>query len=143
MIDGVMTSVSIQKFLELSVMCQDWELESMTLFLNELYLAHIFQGFDDKVVWSLSKSCGFCVKDFYMAFKERGDWRFPLCSIWSIRVLPWVAFFGWTATLNCGSPFLTLWHCGWFMVFYSLSVQCDMSYAVQCGSIGLLDWEVW
>ena len=29
------------------------------------------------------------------------------------------------------------------MVFYSLSVQCDMGYAVQCGSIGLLDWEVW
>lgn len=45
-------------------MCQDWELESMTLIINELYLAHIFQGSDDKGVWSLSKSYGFYVKDF-------------------------------------------------------------------------------
>lgn len=64
MIDGVMTSVSGRKFLELSVMCQDWEIESMTLIINELYLAQIFQGSDDKGVWSLSKSYGFYVKDF-------------------------------------------------------------------------------
>lgn len=64
MIDGVMTSVSGRKFLELSVMCQDWELESMTLIINELYLAHTFQGSDDKGVWSLSNSYGFYVKDF-------------------------------------------------------------------------------
>jgi hypothetical protein len=79
---------------------QDWELESVSSFLDLLYSVTIHSHEEDKLIWKLSPGKGFQVKSFYNAICSPGFGSFPWKSIWKTKAPPRVAFFSWTAALG-------------------------------------------
>jgi hypothetical protein len=76
---------------------QDWEIESVSSFLEVLYSAKIKRYEQDKMCWQPSQSIGFQVKSFYKQLSSTGAGSFPWKNIWKAKVLPRVAFFSWRA----------------------------------------------
>ena len=76
---------------------QDWEIESVSSFLEVLYSAKIKRYEQDKMCWQPSQSTGFQVKSFYKQLSSTGAGSFPWKNIWKAKVLPRVAFFSWRA----------------------------------------------
>jgi hypothetical protein len=76
---------------------QDWELESISSFLEDLYSVKIKRYEQDKMCWQPSPSIGFQVKSFYNQISSNGAGSFPWKIIWKAKVPPRVAFFSWTA----------------------------------------------
>ena len=74
---------------------QDQELESMMLFLDELFTAIILQDVGNKPLWSLSKGHGFHIKEYC-----NGDDRILLARYVVSRSSSLYGLFGWTATMN-------------------------------------------
>jgi hypothetical protein len=81
-------------------LAQDWELESISSFLELLYFVKIQSTEKDKMCWKPSWSAGFQVKSFYTHLTSPGLGYFPWKSIWKAKVPPRVAFFVWTAALG-------------------------------------------
>jgi hypothetical protein len=79
---------------------QDWELESVSLFLELLYSATIHRLEEDKLCWKPSPDKGFQVKSYYKEICSPGTGSFPWKSIWKSKVPPRIAFFTWTAALG-------------------------------------------
>ena len=79
---------------------QDWELESISSFLDLLYSVTVHRDEEDKLIWKLSPGKGFQLKAFYNAICSPGFGSFPWKSIWKTKAPPWVAFFSWTAALG-------------------------------------------
>ena len=79
---------------------QDWELESVSSFLDLLYSTTIHKHEEDKLIWKLSPGKDFQVKSFYNAICSLGFGSFPWMSIWKTKAPPRVAFFSWTAALG-------------------------------------------
>ena len=79
---------------------QDWELESISSFLELLYSVNINRYEEDKMCWKLSPDKGFQVKSYYKELSSMGVGCFPWKSIWKTKVPPRVAFFSWTAALG-------------------------------------------
>jgi hypothetical protein len=69
----------------------NWELESMTQLLHDVYATKIRGGETDQVEWISSTSLAFQVKSYYTVL--RGANTFPWQSIWKVHVLPRLAFF--------------------------------------------------
>ena len=79
---------------------QDWELESISSFLDLLYSSSAKGYGSDKACSRGSQQKAFQVKLYYKALLPRtglvGPWR----KIWKPKVLRRVAFFVWTAAMN-------------------------------------------
>ena len=75
---------------------QDWELESISSFLELLYSTSIQKPEEDKMCWKVSKNKGFQVRSYYKALSSNGVGSFLWKSIWKSKVpspAPGVAFF--------------------------------------------------
>ncbi len=79
---------------------KDWELESVSSFLDLLYSVIVHRYEEDKLIWKLSLDKGFQVKSFYNAICAPGFGSFLWKSIWKTKAPPRVAFFSWTAALG-------------------------------------------
>jgi hypothetical protein len=84
---------------------QDWELESISSFLDLLYSSLAKGQGEDKLCWQGSASGGFQLKAYYNAILPTSGHIIPWKSIWKTKAPPRVAFFVWTATLG---PILTI-----------------------------------
>jgi hypothetical protein len=79
---------------------QDWEVEMVLSFYEQLYSTRIRHGEVDRLVWNLSKRRSFEVKTFYRALACQEALSFPWKGIWRVKALKWVSFFVWTAALG-------------------------------------------
>jgi hypothetical protein len=79
---------------------QDWEVEMVISFYEQLYSIRIRYGEVDRVVWNLSKKRNFAVMTFYKTLVCHEVAYFPWKGIWGVKALKRVAFFVWTAVLG-------------------------------------------
>jgi hypothetical protein len=79
---------------------QDWEVEMVMSFFEQLYSTRVQHGEVDRTVWTLSKMRIIEVKSFYIALVCHEATSFPWKSIWRVKAPRRVAFFVWTATLG-------------------------------------------
>jgi hypothetical protein len=79
---------------------QDWEVEMVMFFFEQLYSIRIRHGEVDRVLWNLSKRRNFEVKTFYKALVCHEAASFPWKGIWRVKAPKHVAFVVWTAALG-------------------------------------------
>jgi hypothetical protein len=81
---------------------QDWEIELLARFFDDLYAVQVTLTGGDKLVWLPSPETGFQVKSFYRVLQSRivSSTPFPFKCIWKTRTSPRVTFFIWTAALG-------------------------------------------
>uniref|UniRef100_A0A2N9IUI4 Reverse transcriptase domain-containing protein n=1 Tax=Fagus sylvatica TaxID=28930 RepID=A0A2N9IUI4_FAGSY len=79
---------------------QDWEIGTISSFLELLYSTTIKRNEEDRMCWRPSLTKGFHVKSYYKVLSSPGGGLFPWKSIWKVKVPPRVAFFSWTAALG-------------------------------------------
>jgi hypothetical protein len=61
---------------------QDWEVELVLSFFEQLYSLKLRHGEDDMMIWSLSKRSIFEVKSFYTRLITQECLPFPWKNIW-------------------------------------------------------------
>lgn len=76
--------------------CQDYEVETLVLFLEKLYSVKLGNVGEDCSRWRLTKSGIFEVKLHYKALSSQHLTSFPWKSIWKALVPSKVSFFVWT-----------------------------------------------
>ena len=79
---------------------QDWEIGTISSFLELLYSTTIKRNEEDRMCWRPSLTKGFHVKSYYKVLSSPGGGVFPWKSIWKVKVPPRIAFFSWTAALG-------------------------------------------
>jgi hypothetical protein len=79
---------------------QDWEMESLSSFLDLLYTIKVKLNSDDTMCWQPALQQGFKVSSYYRVLSSRDDISFPWKSIWKPKVPSRVAFFVWVASLG-------------------------------------------
>jgi hypothetical protein len=79
---------------------QDWEMESLSSFLNLLYSVQVQSNNNDKLCWKPTPQLGFKVSSYYEVLNRREDYTFPWKSIWKPKVPSRVSFFVWVASLG-------------------------------------------
>jgi hypothetical protein len=72
---------------------QDWEVEMVMSFFEQLYPIRIRLGEVVRVVWNLSKRRNFEVKTFYKALVCHNATSFPWKGIWSVKAPKRMALF--------------------------------------------------
>jgi hypothetical protein len=84
----------------LSRYAQDWEVEMVISFYEQLYSSRIRLGEVDRLVWNISKKRNFEVKTFYKALVCHEVAYFLWNGIWRVKAPKRVAFFVWTTALG-------------------------------------------
>uniref|UniRef100_A0A2N9IY25 FF domain-containing protein n=1 Tax=Fagus sylvatica TaxID=28930 RepID=A0A2N9IY25_FAGSY len=79
---------------------QDWELESISSFMDILYSTPVQGAREDKLSWGNSGSKVFTVKCFYRYLSSPSSRFFPWKVVWKSKIPPRAAFFSWTAALG-------------------------------------------
>uniref|UniRef100_A0A2N9IGC7 Reverse transcriptase zinc-binding domain-containing protein n=1 Tax=Fagus sylvatica TaxID=28930 RepID=A0A2N9IGC7_FAGSY len=77
----------------------DWELESITLFMDLLYSMEIRHNEADIMCWQSSSRKIFEVNSFYKLLQSGTDQSFPWRVVWKLKAPSKVSFFIWTAAL--------------------------------------------
>jgi hypothetical protein len=104
---------------------QDWELESISLFLELLYSVTIHRLEEDQFRWKPSPDKGFQVQSYYKEICSSRTGSFPGKSIWKSKVPPRIAFFTWPAALGTILTAENLRRCG--IVLVSWCCMCKAS----------------
>jgi hypothetical protein len=73
---------------------QDWELDVVLSFFDQLYSCEISHCNINHICWSHSKKGKFEVKSFYKALSNLDHDVFPWKSIWLTKMPTRIAFFG-------------------------------------------------
>ena len=79
---------------------QDWELETISSFLDLLYSTKLKGDGEDVLCWKPSIQMGFNVSSYYKDLSRRNDTSFPWKSIWKPKVPSQITFFLWVASLG-------------------------------------------
>jgi hypothetical protein len=79
---------------------QDWELDSMTSFLEVVYSATMTGHGVDNLCWKQRSKGGFAMKSFYRCLNPPFTMTFPWKGICKPKVPPRVTFFMWIAALG-------------------------------------------
>jgi hypothetical protein len=104
---------------------QDWELESVSSFLEVLHSAKIKRYEQDKMCWQTSPSNGFQVKSFYKHLSSLGAGSFLWKNIWKAKVPPRVAFFSWTVASGKILTLDNLRRCGLILTSWCCMCKVD------------------
>uniref|UniRef100_A0A2N9FVR5 Reverse transcriptase domain-containing protein n=1 Tax=Fagus sylvatica TaxID=28930 RepID=A0A2N9FVR5_FAGSY len=78
----------------------DWELESLSSFMDSIYATPLNRMGEDILCWESPSNHKFAVKRYYRSLSPRSSMSFPWKPIWKVKVPPRVAFLSWTVTLG-------------------------------------------
>ena len=104
---------------------QDWEMESMSSFLDLIYSVSMKGQGSDQVCWRPSRSKTFQVRSFYYVLAPKNGMRFPWKCIWKPRVPPRVSFFMWTVALRKILTADNLWRRNIILVSWCCMCRAD------------------
>uniref|UniRef100_A0A2N9I6S0 V-ATPase proteolipid subunit C-like domain-containing protein n=1 Tax=Fagus sylvatica TaxID=28930 RepID=A0A2N9I6S0_FAGSY len=91
---------SIHWDLDFTRSVQDWELESVSTFLDILYSTKVQGSGADTLLWSTSGKKDFSVSNYYRVLLPRVAVGFPWKAIWKPKAPSRVAFFLWTTSFG-------------------------------------------
>jgi hypothetical protein len=79
---------------------QDWEIEMVPSFFEQLSSILVRHGEGDRLVWNPSKRGFFEVRSYYEVLIRKNGPSFPWKSIWRVKAPTRVAFFVWSAAFG-------------------------------------------
>ena len=130
---------------------KDWELESLTSFMECIYASPLTGEGEDRMCWVSPSHNNFAVKRYYRSLTPHTSILFPWKNIWKAKVPPRVAFFSWIASLGKALTFDNLQNRGfiipnWCCMCLKEWGECRSSFFTLlsgCRSLVLGLWIVW
>ena len=103
---------------------QDWELESLSNFMDMIYGASVKGSGQHKLCWKPEKNKGFMVRGYYMVLLDNGVQSFPWKGIWTSKIPSRVTFFIWSAALEKILTIDNLWKKNVWLLDWGYMCKC-------------------